>query len=76
MGGLFDGFINIYHGISDAVSSITFWGAMNVIFWTITSILGASLLYDMGITDGRYSEAELTSSREGEIEAVTEKHRV
>jgi hypothetical protein len=76
MSELFGGFINIYEGIHGAISSITFLGALNVIFWSVSSILGASMLYDMGITDGRYTEAELTSSQEGEIEAVTEKHNI
>jgi hypothetical protein len=34
------------------------------------------MLYDWFRTDTSYSEETLTSSREGEIEAVQEQHRV
>jgi hypothetical protein len=34
------------------------------------------MLYDWIKTDTTYSEAQLTSSREGEIEAISEKHKL
>ncbi len=44
--------------------------------WVISAVLGLWMLYDWYKTDTTYSEATLTSSREGEIEAVAEKHKV
>ncbi len=38
--------------------------------WVISAILAVWMLWDWYKTDTTYSEAELTSSREGEIEAV------
>jgi hypothetical protein len=34
------------------------------------------MIYDWIKTDGKYTEAQLTSSREGEIEAISEKHKI
>jgi hypothetical protein len=76
MGGMFDGFINLYIGVKASLASITFLDAFNTVCWTVASLSGLWMLYDMGKTDGKYSELELTSSREGEIEAFTEKHKV
>jgi hypothetical protein len=76
MNGMFDGFINLYLGVKDSIASITFLDLFNTVCWTVASIAGLWMLYDTGKTDGKYSELELTSSREGEIEAVTEKHKI
>ena len=47
-----------------------------LVFSALSAALAAWMLYDWYKTDTSYSEATLTSSREGEIEAVQEKHRV
>jgi hypothetical protein len=39
-------------------------------------VLAAWMAYDWFKVDTAYSEDQLTSSREGEIEAVSEKHKV
>jgi hypothetical protein len=44
--------------------------------WLISAALAVWMIYDWYKTDSTYSEATLTSSREGEIEAVAEKHKV
>jgi hypothetical protein len=76
MNGMFDGFVNLYFGVRDSLASITFLDFFNTLCWTVSSVFGLWMLYDMGKTDGKHSESELTSSREGEIEAFTEKHKV
>jgi hypothetical protein len=52
------------------------WMTVANIGWVISALLALWMLYDWYKTDTSYSEATLTSSREGEIEAVTEKHKV
>lgn len=52
------------------------WMTIANIGWVLSAIVGAWMLYDWYSTDSKYSEAELTSSREGEIEAMTETHRI
>ena len=52
------------------------WMIVANIGWVISAVLALWMLYDWYKTDTSYSEAMLTSSREGEIEAVQEKHRV
>ena len=47
-----------------------------VLAWAISAVLVLWMLYDWFKTDTSYSEEQLTSSREGEIEAVSEKHKV
>lgn len=44
--------------------------------WVFSAVLVLWMLYDWFRVDTTYSEEVLTSSREGEIEAVQEKHRV
>lgn len=44
--------------------------------WALAAVLTLWMLYDWFRIDTTYSEEVLTSSREGEIEAVQEKHRV
>ena len=44
--------------------------------WAVSAAFALWMLYDWYKTDTSYSEETLTSSREGEIEAVQEKHRV
>ena len=52
------------------------WNIIAVSAWVISAVLVLWMLYDWINTDRSYSEAELTSSREGEIEALSEKHRI
>jgi hypothetical protein len=50
------------------------WITVANIGWIISAALAAWMIYDWLSTDSKYSEQALTSSREGEIEAVAEKH--
>jgi hypothetical protein len=52
------------------------WVTLTYVLWGITALLGVWMLYDWYSTDTTYSEETLTSSREGEIEAVTEQHKL
>ena len=52
------------------------WMTLANIGWAVSTALALWMLYDWYKTDNSYSEATLTSSREGELEAATEKHRV
>jgi hypothetical protein len=42
----------------------------------LSIVLVVWMVYDWIKVDATYSEAQLTSSREGEIEAISEKHNV
>ena len=52
------------------------WMTLANIGWALSAALALWMIYDWFKTDTGYSEATLTSSREGEIEAVQEKHKV
>jgi hypothetical protein len=52
------------------------WMTIANIGWAISAVLALWMIYDWFKTDSSYSEETLTSSREGEIEAVAEKHKV
>ncbi len=52
------------------------WTTLANIGWAISAVSAAWMLYDWYKTDTSYSESVLTSSREGEIEAVQEKHKI
>ena len=52
------------------------WMTIANIGWAISAVLSLWMLYDWYKTDTSYSEETLTSSREGEIEAITETHKV
>ena len=52
------------------------WTAISYLAWAISAVLALWMAYDWFKTDTTYSEDQLTSSREGEIEAVSEKHKV
>lgn len=52
------------------------WIYLSYLCWAVSVILAAWMLYDWYKTDTSYSEETLTSSREGEIEAVSEKHKI
>lgn len=52
------------------------WTNLSYLCWAVSIALAAWMLFDWYKTDMSYSEETLTSSREGEIEAVAEKHKV
>lgn len=52
------------------------WTTIANIGWAVSAVLAIWMVYDWIRTDQSHSEEMLTSSREGEIEAVSEKHRV
>jgi hypothetical protein len=52
------------------------WVTLSYLCWAGSAVLVAWMMFDWFKTDSAYSEETLTSSREGEIEAVQEKHRV
>lgn len=52
------------------------WTMIANIGWIVSAALLLWMLFDWFRTDTSYSEETLTSSREGEIEAVQEQHRV
>lgn len=52
------------------------WINFSYLCWAVSAVLAAWMLYDWYKTDTTFSEEMLTSSREGEIEAVSEKHKI
>lgn len=52
------------------------WTALSYASWGISIVLALWMLYDWFKIDTNFSEEVLTSSREGELEAVSEEHRV
>lgn len=52
------------------------WMTIANIGWALSAALALWMVYDWYKTDTSYSEETLTSSREGEIEAVSEQHKI
>ncbi len=52
------------------------WVTFSYLCWAGSAALAAWMLFDWFKTDSSYSEEMLTSSREGEIEATQEKHKL
>lgn len=52
------------------------WITVVNIGWVVSALLVVWMVYDWFRIDSTYSEATLTSSREGEIEAASEKHKI
>ena len=52
------------------------WVYLTYLCWAICVVLGGWMLLDWYKTDTTFSEDTLTSSREGEIEAASEKHKI
>jgi hypothetical protein len=52
------------------------WMILVNIGWAISFALVLWMVYDWFRTDTTYTEEMLTSSREGEIEAASEKHKL
>ena len=48
------------------------WQIIEMAAWGLSALFGLHMLWDWYSTDTSYSEDVLTSSREGEIEAMTE----
>lgn len=55
---------------------MSFWIYMEYAAWILSAIFGLYILIDWFRIDSTYSEETLTSSREGEIEAMAEKHQI
>ena len=51
------------------------WNLLEYAAWGASALFGLYILYDWFMTNSRYSEEVLTSSREGELEAMTEQHK-
>lgn len=52
------------------------WQIVEMAAWGLSALFALHMLWDWYSTDSSYSEDVLTSSREGEIEAMTEEHKV
>jgi hypothetical protein len=52
------------------------WQLIEYAAWALSALFAIHMLWDWYSTDTTYSEDVLTSSREGEIEAMTEKHKI
>lgn len=52
------------------------WNYIEYAAWGISALLGLYMVLDWIKIDTTYSEESLTSSREGELEAMTEKHKL
>ena len=51
------------------------WNYIEYGAWALSALFGLLIVIDWIKIDTTYSEEMLTSSREGELEAMTEKHR-
>lgn len=51
------------------------WNYIEYGAWALAALLGLHMALDWLRTDSSYSEDVLTSSREGEIEAIAEEHK-
>lgn len=52
------------------------WQIIEMAAWGLSALFALHMVWDWYSTDTTYSEDVLTSSREGEIEAMTEEHKV
>jgi hypothetical protein len=52
------------------------WNWLEYGAWGVSALLGLYMLTDWLKTDSSYSEEVLMSSREGELEAISEEHKV
>jgi len=51
------------------------WNILEYAAWGLSALFGLHMLIDWLSTDRNYSEDVLTSSREGELEAMTEERK-
>jgi hypothetical protein len=52
------------------------WNYLEYAAWALSALFGVIIVADWIKTDSSYSEEMLTSSKEGELEAMTEKHQL
>ena len=52
------------------------WQLLEYAAWGVSALLGLFMVIDWLNTDTTYPEDVLTSSREGELEAMTEEHKI
>jgi hypothetical protein len=52
------------------------WNVLEGVAWALSALFALYMIVDWYRTDSTYPEELLTSSREGEIEAMTEEHRL
>jgi hypothetical protein len=52
------------------------WNIAEYAAWGLSALLGLYMVVDWLKVDSTYSEEVLTSSREGELEAMTEQHKL
>ena len=52
------------------------WNLLEYAAWGVSALLALYMLIDWLRVDSTYGEDVLTSSREGELEAMTEEHKV
>lgn len=52
------------------------WNLAEYAAWALSAVFGLYIVLDWIRTDSTYSEEDLTSSREGEIEAMQEQHKL
>lgn len=57
-------------------ASDPFWFYLDWAMWIISLLLVLWMVFDWIKVDSQYEESTLTSSREGEIEAVSESHQL
>jgi len=53
---------------------VDLWNYIEIAAWIASGLFGLFIIIDWIRTDSTYSEEFLTSSREGELEALTEEH--
>jgi len=53
---------------------VDLWNYIEIAAWIASALFGLFIIMDWIRTDSSYSEEFLTSSREGELEALTEEH--
>jgi len=52
------------------------WTILEFAAWALSAVFAVLIVTDWIRTDSSYSEEVLNSSREGELEAMTEEHRL
>ncbi len=52
------------------------WHILEYVAWGVSALLALYMIVDWLRIDSTYTEDVLTSSREGELEAMTEEHKV
>ena len=52
------------------------WVLLEYAAWGLSAVFGLYMVIDWYKTDSTYTEEMLTSSREGELEAMTEEHKI